>query len=1225
MPIRRSWPARFVAPAVAAVLAVSLAPAAHASPGRGITHDPAAHRVTMCGHAYCLAFDYDHQARIRSLRVAGHELLDPAEGVYSAVTVGETETTSRKLADSPHVDIHGDTVTATFSTGVADERWTFTVGSGDVSFRLARTYTSAATVTDQGTPAMVLAQDAVEQMRWAGDGGNYPLGGTLVDTYQPSWLAAGTYVNPKLRTAKAQDSYTLLDGTTRTALRVRGSTNHDDAARGVATELRRVVTDAGDDLRLDTVTAASGLQYANGNPFGYNGQVTKDGTPVYKPVQVQAGQQDVVTLDFAPDDYDAYYDLGTLHGVDEAQLSHAINDYGRWMMQDTDLGASTENSVLQTEVPPLEMQWIGQLLELFPEPGALHSFQRGLEDIRDYLVDKNTGQVRCCTAPAPGAWGLYYGDHASGYALGVAKAYQLTGDRKWLASMAPSVDRAFNYLLTEQSDPATHLIENHNPDLTEAGYDNNYWESSTGRYDGYSSALFYDALTQWTRLADVLGDDAMAAKYRSTAATLKLAFNRDVSDGGFWSPKTHTFLYGSGNADALYLPVNAEVLKTDLASDDRKREVVAAIERQDADGNYDLHPMNVRDLFTAGATAPTAGKGGEDGGWYGAPEGDYYAGMPLTGDPQLLQSSAAAFLTRYQADGFHGGSTWDRDDPLTKTASAVWFPTTVMPAWGLYEYGYGFQPRDDRLVLAPFITADMTGSTVKYTWRGTPLRVGYPSQRSFTVTAHGKLTTPLEVHWQNQQPGRVVHVVVDGRDRPVRVDAAGEVVTRLPAGTTGRHAVSCDDCTVAGHADDAHARSMATSYERGDAKPRNDHYDQVGAKIAVGPRPLTVTSLGRYKLAGNHQTHLVKILDSHGRRVAATTVDMTRKPDRRGFVDAPLAKPVTLPPGIYYVYSSETPRGDSWYGAGGTLHSTADVAVVAAAHGRDLAASGPAGGSYGPVTFGYTVAGEATSWMEASVTPASASARSGGDTTFTVTVWGQADAPIDGTVTAQLPAGWTATAQPFTVPTHGDPASVDVPVTVHVPADAATDTFPVTLAVSGPGGLSATEHASVTVANLLYAFDDGTTQGWQGDSKVGGLHAVTSIANGPGTPYDGSHLLEVSTGTVSGPDDPRTVYVEPSTPLDLSNASTFYVHVDSWGVPPYTQTHRVKVTLYDGDDSISATSDFSANVWNRADVDVSSWAGRSHITRIEVTYTLDIAAGASYQVYVDLDGVGFDA
>lgn len=239
------------------------------------------------------------------------------------------------------------------------------------------------------------------------------------------------------------------------------------------------------------------------------------------------------------------------------------------------------------------------------------------------------------------------------------------------------------------------------------------------------------------------------------------------------------------------------------------------------------------------------------------------------------------------------------------------------------------------------------------------------------------------------------------------------------------------------------------------------------------------------------------------------------------------------------------------------------------------------------------------------------------------TVWGQADTPVSGEVRVLgLPSGWSAAPAPFTIPTSGAAASVDVPVTVQVGADAATADYSVKLsAVSGQ--LASAADVTVSVANVVYGFEDGTTQGWQPGPKVGDMRAVTTFANGPSEPYRGTYALQFSGGAIDG-SDPRSIYVEPATPVDLSDASTAYVWVDSYGAIPDATSYQATMTLHSGDLVKTTTIEYAANTWNKVAVDIGDWAGRSSITRIDVTFQI-MTTATGYGPLFQIDEFGWDA
>jgi hypothetical protein len=101
--------------------------------------------------------------------------------------------------------------------------------------------------------------------------------------------------------------------------------------------------------------------------------------------------------------------------------------------------------------------------------------------------------------------------------------------------------------------------------------------------------------------------------------------------------------------------------------------------------------------------------------------------------------------------------------------------------------------------------------------------------------------------------------------------------------------------------------------------------------------------------------------------------------------------------------------------------------------------------------------------------------------------------------------------------------------------------------------------------HTLYAFSDGTTDGWVAGQNVGAVTAVTGFPNGPGTPYESTYALN-ATGMGVAADAPKTVTLTPAAALDLAQADTFFAYVDCYGGAPgaavYTATiQRQRVFL----------------------------------------------------------------
>lgn len=936
-----------------------------------VVNDVSGKTVTITGNHYVLVFNYNLRAQVMSLRIDGVETLeasnDPAQGIYSAAKVGGTWYTTQTLDSSPTVSVNGLVVTASLKTPIAAETWTLSGADNSVSLKISRAYNGAGTVDEQGTPMLNFLPAAFDTIRWPGDASATPIGGVLANAYLKRWLAdQSSGYDGLMRTAKEQTSFALLNRAKGLALSVSGSTNHDQVPRGTATEVFRATAANGDHaLRLGVLASAFTLQYSSGTPLGYsdsrfnqsiNGRVRRDLGPIFTGAQIGGGQVDETTLVFSPATWSTYYDLGTLNGVDAEVISQAINDFGRFTIQDTLRGGSIENSVRQSEIPPLEMHWVSQLVELFPDRAAINALKSGLQDARDSLID-SSGNIVCCrpAMAVPDDFGTHDHDNVAGYVLAVIDVFKLSGDTAWLQSMAASVRSVLNYSLANEIDSTTGLVTNFFNPTASTNFLNDYWETNNGKINGYTSAMLYDALSQWSQVEDdILGSSGNGTQYANAASKISASFNLPISSNGLWSTTTQSFLYGSGNGDVRYLPVNAAVLKSDLATRERRLQIVNGIESDTNSSNLDLHAMNVLDIFNPTQPAPTglSDKVGENGGWYGATDGDYYSGLPLLNNPSVMNAYIAAFTGRYRADGFYGGGGTDRKNPTQYVDGNDWFSSNIMPLWGLYHYGYGLQPQLQSLLLAPNISPNEVGSVVKYQWRGSQITITFNSQNSWTISAP-TMPTNIDLAYINQIPGANYHVRVDGGASYVNTaDSNGVVHSLFNMADAGTHTFECSDCVAVGNAGSG-TTSLIQSVNLGAAPLRNDVNQQVGMRIQTGGNSVVVKELGRYYVSGNARVHQLKLLNAAYQVIGRAVVDMSAgATDSNGFKYGSLASAVNLSPNsVYYVLSNETQGGDQWYDYYGTLTPTNAIAVAGAVFGQSPTVLGSTGNAYGPLAL----------------------------------------------------------------------------------------------------------------------------------------------------------------------------------------------------------------------------------------------------------------------------------
>ncbi|MCW2930973.1 MAG: Beta-glucosidase [Actinomycetia bacterium] len=182
----------------------------------------------------------------------------------------------------------------------------------------------------------------------------------------------------------------------------------------------------------------------------------------------------------------------------------------------------------------------------------------------------------------------------------------------------------------------------------------------------------------------------------------------------------------------------------------------------------------------------------------------------------------------------------------------------------------------------------------------------------------------------------------------------------------------------------------------------------------------------------------------------------------------------------------------------------------------------------------------------------------------------------------------------------------------------------------GSGAVSATNVVSplqgiqdvAGTSTMLYSFADGT-DGWTAGANVSSVSAVTSFANGPGTPYGGGQALAAS--SAPGPaNEPRTVSVTPASPLNLSSARTVSVWADGYGGAPGATGYQATFTLTSGSGSpLTTTVAINHDQWNEVSLNVGSWAGRSDITGMSVSYSA-VGSTTPWQMQFQIDDVSWD-
>jgi hypothetical protein len=130
---------------------------------------------------------------------------------------------------------------------------------------------------------------------------------------------------------------------------------------------------------------------------------------------------------------------------------------------------------------------------------------------------------------------------------------------------------------------------------------------------------------------------------------------------------------------------------------------------------------------------------------------------------------------------------------------------------------------------------------------------------------------------------------------------------------------------------------------------RNNSTNDLGIQFTVATNA-TITHAGRWVLEGNSQPHTLKLLNSAGRTMASATVETAGKTAGQ-FEYVPLSSPVPVQSGAdYFLLSSETLNGDTWYNWDQTVSANPLLSKVHSAF-TDGQIGNNTGKAYGPVNF----------------------------------------------------------------------------------------------------------------------------------------------------------------------------------------------------------------------------------------------------------------------------------
>jgi hypothetical protein len=452
-------------------------------------------------------------------------------------------------------------------------------------------------------------------------------------------------------------------------------------------------------------------------------------------------------------EYDKAYDRGDLKGIDEGAVNEMFNTIGRYGVVDRNLYGSNG---WRTGWTVLQEPWLALFGLAINSPDYITGFSQALDYAKDHAVMPD-GRVlprwhHDSTDAMPGTfrsdgfyecqWG-YMLDAQPAFAINVAEQFDLTGDTAWLRRMKPVCESALGYMIRRDTDGngLFEVIQN----SWKEGKGTDWYDVVWASWEVASvNAYMYQALVRWSELELLMGDPGLAGTYRDLASRLKTAFNRSISDGGFWDPGKQWFVHwrekdGTAYGSNLNSMVNFLALGYGLCDDaGRRKAILDKMEELMLQEKLFIwpscfYPYEER-VGLAGVNYP----------WPNYENGDLFLSWAELGtrcyaaeNPEIALKYIRNVIKRYESDGLahqrytRVAQTGAGDDILSNN---------IMAVIGLYRNIYGIRPQYNRLLLDPHLPAELAGTRLNYSLRGKDYRIELEKDSSTIRVENWSLT-----------------------------------------------------------------------------------------------------------------------------------------------------------------------------------------------------------------------------------------------------------------------------------------------------------------------------------------------------------------------------------------------------------------------------------------------------------------------------------------------------
>ncbi len=693
----------------------------------GIIQDKVNKTITLSGSNGDLKIriNYSQGCVLDEIVVKGTEVTGKGNTVYSGFKSGDSLYTSRQCINLPNVTTKENSVNidglkfGSIALSVT-EQWVFKINGNDISWQITRQYVNDGIIDENYFPEWQFNS----MLTWDG---------AMLDNGGVAW---NRFLN------ETGDTYGVNAGTLTFWSRSRNS------CLRILSDDQKTFKTATFSNRKNAIysVAQSATDQSVNTRFGLR-RFLSTGKSVFAPFVVS---KSVISNQFTIKalTYDQEYDRGDLKGINEESVNEILNTIGRYGVVDKNLYGSNG---WRTGWTVLQEPWLALFGNAINSPDFIHGFTQALDYAKEHAVMPD-GRVlprwhHDDTDAMPHTfrpdgfyecqWG-YMLDAQPAFAIDVAEQFDLTGDIAWLRGFKPTCEKVLDYMIKRDSD-GNGLFEVVQKTHKE-GKGTDWLDVVWASYEVSTiNAFMYKALIRWSELEALLGDKTTSGKYLNLATKLKTAFNKNISDGGFWDPKNQWYVHwreadGSVYGNNLISVVNFLAIGYGVCDDPvRKASILNRIEGLMQKEKLFIWPScffpyeeNVG-LLNVNYPYPNYENGDMFLAWAELGTRCYAEKNPETAVKYIRN-----VISQYEKDGL-GFQRYTRvkqtgagDDILSNN---------IMAIVGLYRNIYGIRPQYNRLYLEPHLTKDLNRTKIKYWLRNQDYVIDL-SQEQYSIAAN---------------------------------------------------------------------------------------------------------------------------------------------------------------------------------------------------------------------------------------------------------------------------------------------------------------------------------------------------------------------------------------------------------------------------------------------------------------------------------------------------------